>query len=338
MDINTSTNTRFENRNPSLTVNIPGTVVAGLYGHSRNTSTQFIYKCPQENGTAAFASQTPESRNIFLYTRSDDSITFQQWSVARIAFYSIGESLDLALLDARVTTLLSAISAAIQDPYYGNVSLLLHGNGTNGSTTITDNSPYPKTVTAVGNAQISTAQSKFGGASIAFDGTGDAATTANSSDFRLNGDFTVELWVYPNSLTADRYFVSHYDFGSAQRDWRFGLKSGSAHLYFNFVAANGATENEILAGVGLTVSTWQHIAVTKSGSTSRIFINGIQQASSTALVDLGGSTASLSVGSILNSGSPAFGANCYIDDLRITKGVARYTSNFTPPTTQFPDS
>jgi hypothetical protein len=51
-----------------------------------------------------------------------------------------------------------------------NVSLLLHGNGTNGSTTITDNSPSPKTVTAVGNAQISTAQSKYGGGSIAFDG------------------------------------------------------------------------------------------------------------------------------------------------------------------------
>jgi hypothetical protein len=57
------------------------------------------------------------------------------------------------------------------DPQFGSVSLLLHGDGTNGSTTITDNSPTPKTVTAVGNAQISTAQSKFGGASILFDGT-----------------------------------------------------------------------------------------------------------------------------------------------------------------------
>jgi hypothetical protein len=60
-----------------------------------------------------------------------------------------------------------------EDPYYGNVSLLLRGNGTNGSTTIIDSSPSPKTVTAFGNAQISTAQSKFGGSSIAFDGTGD---------------------------------------------------------------------------------------------------------------------------------------------------------------------
>ena len=226
------------------------------------------------------------------------------------------------------------------DPFRSQVSLLLHGDGTNGSTTITDNSPSPKTVTAVGNAQISTAiADPFGNSTgvLAFDGAGDAATTANSSDFRLNGDFTVELWVYPNSLTAERYFVSHYDYGSAQRDWRFGLKNGSAHLHFEFVAAAGTAENEISAGVGLTLRTWQHIAVTKSASTSRIFINGIQQASSTALVDLGGSTALLSICSLLNSGGPALGFNGYIDDLRITKGVARYTANFTPPTAPFPD-
>ena len=81
-----------------------------------------------------------------------------------------------------------------------NVSLLLHGNGTNGSTTITDSSPTPKTVTAVGNAQISTAQSKFGGASIAFDGTGDYATVPSASAFDFGtADFTVEAWVYRNN-------------------------------------------------------------------------------------------------------------------------------------------
>jgi hypothetical protein len=223
------------------------------------------------------------------------------------------------------------------DPQFTSVSLLLHGNGTNGSTTITDSSRFANTVTAVGNAQISTAQSKFGGASLYFDGTGDAATIPNSSDFRLNGDFTVELWVYPVSLVGERYFVSHYDFGSAQRDWRFGLKSGSAHLHFQFVSPNGASDNEISAGVGLTLTTWQHIAVTKSGLTSRIFINGVQQASTTSLIDLGGSSASVSVGSMLNSGTPALGADAYIDDFRITKGVARYTANFTPPTAPFPD-
>ena len=91
------------------------------------------------------------------------------------------------------------------DEYYASVSLLLYGNGTNGSTTITDNSPSPKTVTAVGNAQISTAQSKFGGASIAFDGTGDFITVPDSSAFVLglsNEPYTVEFWFFRNQTSS----------------------------------------------------------------------------------------------------------------------------------------
>ena len=80
------------------------------------------------------------------------------------------------------------------DPYYNHVALLIHGNGTNGSTVITDQKG--KTVTANGNAQISTAQSKFGGASAYFDGTGDYLSVASSADFGFGtGDFTIECWV-----------------------------------------------------------------------------------------------------------------------------------------------
>jgi hypothetical protein len=81
------------------------------------------------------------------------------------------------------------------DPNFANVSLLLYGNGINGSTSIIDSSPSPKTVTAFGNAQISTAQSKFGGSSIAFDGTGDYLTVPDNDNFALgNGNFTIECW------------------------------------------------------------------------------------------------------------------------------------------------
>jgi len=223
------------------------------------------------------------------------------------------------------------------DPDLSNVSLLLHGDGADGSTTIVDSSPSPKSVTAVGNAQVSTAQSKFGGASLLFDGTGDAATVPNSLDFRLNGDFTVELWVYPVNLINERYFLSHYDFGSSQRDWRFGVSAATGHLHFQFLSPNGTAANQINANASLTEGVWQHIAVSKSGSISRIFINGVQRASTTSLIDLGGSSASLSVGSLLNNGTPDYGVDAYIDEVRITKGVARYTSNFTPPTAAFPD-
>ena len=113
MDNNNSTNTRFSSRNTVLITNVSGTIAAGLYGHGRNSSSQILYRCPQGNGVTTQASQVPESRNVLLYTRSDDSITFSLWSAARLAFYSIGESLDLALLDARVTALINAFATAI---------------------------------------------------------------------------------------------------------------------------------------------------------------------------------------------------------------------------------
>jgi len=81
------------------------------------------------------------------------------------------------------------------DEHYNSVSLLLNANGADNSTVFTDTSPTPKTVTAVGNAKISTSQSKFGGSSMYFDGTGDYLTSPSSTDFDLGGTYTVEFWV-----------------------------------------------------------------------------------------------------------------------------------------------
>ena len=78
------------------------------------------------------------------------------------------------------------------DPHYANVSLLLHGDGADNGTVFTDNSHSPKTVTAYGNAKTSTAQSKFGGSSIFFDGNGDYLVSPSNSAFQFGtGDFTI---------------------------------------------------------------------------------------------------------------------------------------------------
>ena len=213
------------------------------------------------------------------------------------------------------------------DPVFNNVSLLLHGNGTNGSTTITDNSPSPKTVTAVGNAQISTAQSKFGGASIAFDGSGDYLTVLNSSQFDFGvDDFTIEAWCYRTSTATSFEIVSY---GNPGAD---GFFFGSNTSTISFGTANGI----VLASssTSLALNVWTHIAVTRSSNVTRVFANGIAGATTTnALNDLD-STTVFRVG--INRAVNVF-ATGYIDDLRITKGVARYTSNFTPPTLPFPD-
>ena len=213
-------------------------------------------------------------------------------------------------------------------PSYGTfVSLLLHGDGTNGSTTITDNSFTPKTVTAAGNAQISTAQSKFGGASIAFDGTGDSLTTPNDSGYQFGtSNFTVECWINTTDTTFNLIQLNT----SSPGNWCIVIFNSD----FYWQTAYGATNLiSALPCSSILNGAWNHIAITRSGSSLRLFFNGVLQGASpyTDNTNYNG-TGLLKVGSGANGD-----LNGYIDDLRITKGVALYTANFTPPTAAFPN-
>jgi hypothetical protein len=221
------------------------------------------------------------------------------------------------------------------DPQFGSVSLLLHGNGTNGSTTITDNSPTPKTVTAVGNAQISTAQSKFGGASIAFDGTGDFCRVSNNSSLNLSsGNFTIECWIYHVARAGTQFVL--------EKDGRPGSTYSSYTIQINSSGScttalgNGAGASPVPTSYAIgtiPLATWTHVAVVKADTVITTYLNGTQGSTATqgtAIVDGG---FNLDIGGF--DGQAFF--NGYIDDLRITKGVARYTANFTPPAAPFPD-
>jgi hypothetical protein len=221
------------------------------------------------------------------------------------------------------------------DPYlYTNTVLLLHGDGTNGSTNIVDSSKVagsPKAVTAVGNAQISTAQSKFGGSSIAFSGGTSSWLSAPdvSALALLSSDFTFELWAY--FTTSDNEFI----FWNANSNaYGFRVNQSSSTSINLLASTNGSSHTtNVSAANALQINTWQHIAVSRSGSSCKIFVNGLQVIDTTI-------TGALANGGLNQiGGRSAFPTtlNGYIDDLRITKGVARYTSNFTPPTLPFPD-
>ena len=211
------------------------------------------------------------------------------------------------------------------DPDFNNVSLLLHGDGTNGSTTILDSSPSPKTVTAVGDAQISTAQNKFGGASIAFDGSGDYLTIPSTAAFEFGAnDYTIEFWL-KKTLNSLGGFVD------------LGMNYGGVGIY-----QNGNFYVRIASSDVFTLpqpqNEWVHIALSRSGSSLRIFFNGVQQgATVTNSTNLINSFGTVAVGAFIFVGTYYPTPQAYIDDLRITKGVARYTANFTPPTAAFPD-
>jgi len=193
---------------------------------------------------------------------------------------------------------------------------------------IYDNAMLNDLVT-VGTAQISTAVFKYGTGSLAFSGSGAWLTAADRTSLQLGtGSFTIEGWVYVNALGVAYGIVSK---GAASTGWSVNITSGNK-LQFSYTASvlTGATS--------LTASTWYYFAVVRSGSGTGnvvLYLNGTADATSAgAVTDNFTQTSILYVGADRVGGSPL---NGYIDDLRITKGVARYTANFTPPGDAFPN-
>ena len=209
------------------------------------------------------------------------------------------------------------------DPFFNNVSLLLHGDGANGSTTIVDSSPSPKTVTAVGDAQISTAQSKFGGSSLAFDGVGDALGIPTIT-IGANESFTIESWIYKTARGVSGYSLIVGNGSSTQVGYDVTTE-GSVFMYI------GGGFGVVASGTAMTSNAWNHVAWVRNVDGCSIYVNGLLIGSGVR-----GSSFTFNVIGAYSTGG-TYGINGYIDDLRITKGVARYTSNFTPPTAPFPE-
>jgi hypothetical protein len=182
----------------------------------------------------------------------------------------------------------------------------------------------------VGNAQISTSVSKFGGGSIAFDGTGDYLyQSANLLNYTYGtGDFTVEFWIYRagNVSVSDAGVIDQRNGGSGAY---FMCGINTSQQFFVFL--NSAYRIGPSASTLLAQNTWYHIAYVRSGTTGTLYING--SSIGTWADNLNYVTNAMVIGRHTGGGSDF---NGYIDDLRITKGYARYTSNFTPPTAAFP--
>lgn len=239
------------------------------------------------------------------------------------------------------------------DPHFGKVSLLLHMDGTNGSTTFTDSSATPKTVTAVGDARISTAQTLFGGSTGYFDGNGDALSVANSAalDFGT-GDCTIECWVYIAGNSApdhdgNRAFAIVSPWGASNVSGYLLSIMGSGSttgIGINFDSWSGVDSTAgtfYRAATTVTQGAWHHIAATVQAGVRRLFLDGVQL--SATQYDFGAGYAGfetfgrpLCVGGTFHALYP-LRLNGHLRELRITKGAARYTANFTPPAARLPD-
>lgn len=179
----------------------------------------------------------------------------------------------------------------------------------------------------VGNAQIDTTVKKYGTGSMEFDGTGDWLLVPDSIDQRLGtGNFTIECWLYLSATGTARGIVGK---GTSTTGWLLSTNTSNA-VVFTY-GTSTITSTGTLSG-----TTWYHIAVVREGTgtnQTKIYIGGTNDGTGTVSTDFTQTNAAY-VGANRTGGDPM---NGYIDDLRITKGVARYTATFTPPTAAFPD-
>jgi hypothetical protein len=200
-------------------------------------------------------------------------------------------------------------------------SLLLNFN--NGGITDQHGSNVLETV---GNAQLSTAVKKYNNASMYFDGTGDYLTATPNFNFGT-GNITMECWIYANTLSGSVFGICG----------THGAVTDSKTLLYVYgtgsIAVGKIGANEIASATGVvTTGTWYHVAAVRNGSTTTIYINGTSVATNTTAVwDTG--TSPFNVAYMHPSNGSYW--NGYIDDLRVTKDIARYTGNFTAPTDAF---
>jgi hypothetical protein len=182
----------------------------------------------------------------------------------------------------------------------------------------------------VGNAQISTAQSKFGGSSIAFDGTTDALGLPNTPVLQLgSADYTMEFWAYRAASTNMTWIFLD---GNSSNYAGLRLDTDSSGNIFLLVSTSGSAWAINTSGTAvLSTNTWTHIAVVRSGTSMKLYVNGTSQISTT----LSGSVMSGTSHSIGSNFGATQVVNGYVDDLRLTLGHARYTANFSVPTAAF---
>jgi len=230
-----------------------------------------------------------------------------------------------------ICPLVFAASTATQ--YDTDTKLMLHMDGADLGTTFTDSSSGAKTGTAKGNAYTETSIKEFGTASGNFDGTGDYVTFSDSTDWDLGtGEFTIDFW-YKSSDSAGIEGL----FGQAVDGTNFwgmscAFNDGECYIrYYNAGAADVSTTFTVTQD-----TNWHHWAVTKSGTSIRLFKDGGLLGTDPDKSSFGTLAANFDVGRCSHLSSEVlYGTTGQIDEFRFVKGTAVWTANFTPPTAAY---
>jgi hypothetical protein len=182
-------------------------------------------------------------------------------------------------------------------------------------------------LTLNGDVATSTTQTKYADTAMYFDGTGDYIQIPDDDNFELTSDFTIEFWAYSTGVATSGYQSIIGGNGSGSNGWNIYARQGSEIIYFfhsSFLITSSAGD--------FPANQWNHVAVTRSGSDIKMFVGGTQvgsTASSSATLNQNDANAGTRIGYDINANGYYTG---YLENLQILKGIAKYTTNFTPPT------
>ena len=222
------------------------------------------------------------------------------------------------------------------DQYSSSVVLLLTGDGVDGSRNFVDSSPNPKSILSfsdlngTGYPLQTTRVKKFGTGSIDFNGVSSFYAQASNTDFVLGGDFTIEGWLWVNTENEAGY-QTIWELNDYRNGILFRFGSSNDNFYVNGVRRI----NRIVPYFPRL--QWNHFAVVRSGSTISVYANGSAISSFTESGVINSGSGPIRFGESNHTGYQ-FSPPMYLDEFRITKGIARYTGNFTPSATSSNDT
>jgi hypothetical protein len=284
-----------------------GAIVNGLYdnnGLGNNGSTCYLSNIRWVKGTAVYSG-----------TFTPPTLPLSTTGVASVASYSSTTNVNTSFPSTLCGLLLNFTNSGITDFSTNN------------------------NLTTVGDAKVSTTAAKYGLASFFFDGTGDYLNLGSGPSLDVNnGDFTIEGWIYP--VTASNY-NEIITLGNAIAGGysAIRLRMNSSRQLELYMSTNGSSWSTFGTTTDtVSLNTWTYITLVRSGSSSgnvKLYFNGTATSLSLTFTGTGYSGGQYSIGCVWSSSAPSSFWNGYLQDFRITKGYARYLSNFTTPTDSF---
>jgi hypothetical protein len=299
----------------------PNPPTIGTATGAGTTSISVAFIPPVQNGGSTITSYTVTSSSGHITTGTSSPIIVSGLTNGTSYTFTVTATNALGVSVSSATS--NSTTPAITDPYFSSVVLLLKGD----SASIVDSSSYASGISNLGAVTRTTSIVKTGTGALSFPGTSTSMLTLSNAAFALaaGDNYTIEFWIYKRSTS------SNWQCTIATRN------SGSGY----WLGFAGGTNNPIDYTAGLSsnisvvLNTWTHIAYVRNSGQLTVYVNG----------NSGGTTSNASAFSntTLNIGmeggsyqSQTFFTDCVLDDIRITKGIARYTTNFTPPTASFP--